>query len=173
MQEQKLELIDIYDITYNPWWLSGWFKIALITVAALVCLVVAVVLYRKYRKKQTVAYWQKSINDIQKLGSKGFDDGQIFYVQLTEIMKKYLQKRYAIHLVDKTDSELLELLKDSSVFPQKVYDDLKDIFEGATFIKFAHQEAAKERMQEAAHKGIFLIQKTHTVAAQTESKKRK
>ncbi len=171
MQEQTLELIDIYDITYNPWWLSRWFMGALITVVVLGCLAVVFFLYRKYRKKKAVAYWQKTIHDIQKLNSYTYDDGQMFYLKLTELIKVYLQKRYAVHVVDKTDSELLEILKENAVFPKKVYATLQEIFEGVIVIKFAHQQAAQERMQEALKKSITLVQETYKIPSPSTSSK--
>jgi hypothetical protein len=115
MQEQSLELIDIYDITYNPWWLSNWFLGSLIVVAAVGFLVVTFFLYSRYRKKKMVPYWQKTISDVQKLDSYMYDDGQLFYLRLTELIKIYLQKRYAVHVVDKTDSELLHIIKENPV----------------------------------------------------------
>lgn len=157
MEQQKLELIDIYDITYEPWWLSTNAKIAFAAVIGCLFLGLCYFIYKKTRKKPVVLYWQKAVRAIDSLEKTGFSHGQAFYSTLTEIMKQYLQERYALHLIDKTDIELLEFLKTSKTIPSHVYETMHDLFEDVIFIKFAHQHAAQERMEEALKKTKFLI----------------
>ena len=157
MEQQKLELIDIYDIVYEPWWLSTTTKIAAFAAVMLLCIVLGYLVYKKTRKPVVILYWQKSLRDIGVLEKADFSDGQVFYTRLTEIMKQYLQKQYGIHLVDKTDTELLELLKTTKLIPTHVYETMKDLFDGVIFIKFAHQHAAQERMEDAIKKTKALI----------------
>ena len=157
MEQQKLELIDIYDIVYEPWWLSVTAKITACIVVFILCVAVCYFIYRKTRKPLVLLYWQKALRDIGVLEKADFSDGQLFYLRLTEIMKQYLQERYAIHLVDKTDTELLELLKTTEFIPSHVYETMKDLFEGVVFIKFAHQHAVQERMEDAIKKTKAFI----------------
>lgn len=158
MEQQKLELIDIYDIVYEPWWLSTVAKIGFCIVGIVACIGIGYLIYRKTKKPPVIFYWQKALGDIGKLEKTDFSDGQAFYLRLTEIMKEYLQQHYAVHLVDKTDTELLEVLKTTSVIPSHVYETMKELLEGVVFIKFAHQHAAQERMEDALKKVRTLIQ---------------
>ena len=157
MEQQKLELIDIYDIVYEPWWLSFIAKVTVCVVIFILCLVVGYFIYKKTRKPVVLLYWQKALRDITSVEKTDFSDGQLFYLRLTEIMKQYLQERYAMHLVDKTDTELLEFLKTTKLIPSHVYETMKDLFEGVVFIKFANQHAVQERMEDAIKKTKALI----------------
>ena len=121
MEQQKLELIDIYDIVYEPWWLSVTAKITACIVVFILCVAVCYFIYRKTRKPLVLLYWQKTLCDIGVLEKADFADGQAFYMRLTEIMKQYLQKKYDLQLVDKTDTELLEFLKTTQLIPFHVY----------------------------------------------------
>ncbi len=158
MEQQKLELIDIYDIVYEPWWLSIQTKITLCVFVLLMCVTIGYLVYKKIRKPVIVLYWQKALHDITALEKTDFSNGQVFYLRLTEITKQYLQEHYKIHLVDKTDAELLELLRTTKLIPTHVYETMKELFEGVIFIKFAHQHAAQERMEDAITKVKSLIQ---------------
>ncbi len=157
MEQQKLELIDIYDIVYEPWWLSTAAKIVACVVVFMLCVALCYFIYQKTRKPVVLLYWQKALHDITVLEKTDYSEGQAFYIRLTEIMKQYLQAHYAIHLVDKTDTELLEVLNTTQFIPRHVYETMKDLFEGVMFIKFAHQQAAQERIEEALKKAKALI----------------
>ncbi len=159
-EQQKLELIDIYDINYEPWWQSLWFKGVLIFLGVILCGLLAYYFYKKYRKACVLTYWQQAFASITVLEKQGFADGQLFYVRLTHILKDYLHQRYQIALADKTDTELLETLKQTTEIPPIVYQDVKEIFDGVLFIKFANQQAAQERMEQAITKSRSLIEVT-------------
>jgi hypothetical protein len=157
MEQQKLELIDIYDIVYEPWWLSSAAKVVACVVVFIMCVATSYLIYRKTRKPVVLLYWQEALHAIDTLEKTDYSDGQIFYLRLTEIMKQYLQAHYGMHLVDKTDTELLELLKTTERIPSHVYETMRDLFEGVIFIKFAHQQAVHERMEDALKKAQALI----------------
>ena len=157
MEQQKLELIDIYDIVYEPWWLSVAARVTMCVVIFMLCVAICYLIYRKTRKPVVLLYWQKALRDIGVLEKADFSDGQLFYLRLTEIMKRYLQERYAMHLVDKTDTELLEFLKTTQLISSHVYGTMKDLFEGVVFIKFAHHQAVQERMEDAIKRTKALI----------------
>ncbi len=146
-EQQKLELIDIYDISYQPWWLSFWFRISLGLLLGMLVLVGVYYVIRRRRTTVVLTYTQKALHNLHLLEKQGFGDGQQFYVRLTQVMKEYLQQRYALPLADKTDSELITTLKATPSIAPEVVKDVKNVFEGMMFIKFAHQQAAQERME--------------------------
>lgn len=158
MQEQKLELIDIYDITYQPWWLSMWFRVTLGFIIGACAIALIYYVWKRYRPVVQLTYTQKALHNLQILERQGFTDGQLFYMRLTQVIKEYLHQRYELPLTDKTDSELIETLKKSSVVDQAVVKDVKDIFDGVMFIKFANQAAGKERMEQALVTSRALIE---------------
>jgi len=156
--QQQLQLIDIYDIVYQPWWLSSTAKIGYTIFIFLLGVGVGYLIYKKTRKPLIIPYWQQALYAIAALEKEGYANGQQFYLRLTEIMKCYLQEKYGVALLDKTDTELLEILKATPAVPAHVFDTIKELFDGVIFIKFAHQEAAQERMESAVKKSRELIQ---------------
>lgn len=155
--QQKLELIDIYDISYAPWWLSPAVKYGFVVFIFLCGVLLGYFIYKKTRKPVVILYWQEALNALDLLEKKGFGNGQEFYLRLTEIMKIYLQQQYGIFCVDKTDGELLALLEVTPSVKVSVLETIKELFDGVIFIKFAHQQAAQERMEHALKKSRELI----------------
>ncbi len=161
-QEQPLELLDIYDVYYEPWWLNQWLWYGIYAaVGALLCVGVYL-LIRRLLPKKNIPYWQRSLNKIEAL-HKEFDDPKLFYAHLTDIVKRYLDERYALPLVGKTDTELLQVLEHDNAVPASVYEGLKSILDGVVYIKFAHSSAALEQMKKAQRTALTLIQETHKV----------
>lgn len=159
-QQQPLELLDIYDVSYNPWWLNKWLWYTSYGLLAMLVLVGVYFLVRSYMPKKRVPYWQQATHAIGQL-SYSFDDPKLFYVQLTDILKRCLQERYALPLVGKTDTELLAALEHDNVVSVHVYEQLQEILHGVVYIKFAHHDAALEQMKQAQKTALAIIYETH------------
>ena len=159
MNQDNLKLIDIYDITYNPWWMSFWFKIFVILLIVIIIILIGLYCYKKYIKK-SIPYWQLTLNFLSALKNNNQIDGQSFYLELTNVLKKYLQERYKVHLVDKTDIELLQEIKNNTEMPNFIYDLIQKILDGVMVIKFANQKAIKEQMDLAINLSIEVVNKT-------------
>ncbi len=160
MEENNLKLIDIYDISYHPWWLRSWFIGVLVCLGVVLLFCVGFWLYRKYKKQPVMPYWQVTLQKLETLKKCDTQDGQLFYLALTDALKQYLQERYQIALLDKTDTELLEVVRNDQKIPALVSESLKDILDGVMVIKFAHEQALKERMDDAIEQSIKLVQTT-------------
>lgn len=161
-QQQPLELLDIYDVSYDPWWLNEWLWYCIYVALGTALCVGIYLVVRKYIPSKKVPYWQKSMNQIHALNKK-FDDPKQFYLALTDILKHYLQERYTLPLVGKTDIELLQALEHDNAVAKSVYHDLHIILEGIVTIKFAHGSAALEQMQKAQKTALKIVQETRVV----------
>lgn len=160
-EQQKLELIDIYDIVYEPWWLSFWFRVSVGLVLGLAVLMALYYWYRRRRARQIpLTYSQQALQQLQILEQQGFADGAQFYSSLTHLLKNYLQHRYAVALVDKTDTEVVVTLKTLPDISPATFKDVQTVFEGLMFIKFANQQAAKERMERDLQTSKSVIKST-------------
>ncbi|NBQ17598.1 hypothetical protein EBU24_04740 [bacterium] len=143
----QLELLDIYDVWYNPWWRQTWFKS---TCALIVILIVAALSYYVYKRffvKPVIKQaWQKALEEIDLLAHSDFDDQNKFYSALTSVLKRFMQEEYQVSFVDKTDTEFIQSLETSSLVPEAITQKCKLIFDGVTLIKFAHQKTVHEHM---------------------------
>lgn len=145
-QTQDLQLYDIYDVYYNPWFLQSWF---LAILGGLVLCLIGYLVYRWYKKREKpkMTYWQETLAIINRLEMAELTESpKEFYSLLTAAFKNYITQRFQAPLASATDQEFLAALQSNSAIPTWIYDDAQQIFEGLMFVKFAHGQAGLERM---------------------------
>ncbi len=160
--QQTLELLDIYDVYYEPWWLNEWLWYGIYATVGIVVCVLVYFLIRKLMPQKKLSYWEQALIQIERLGND-LDNPKLFYGQLTDILKRYLQERYTLPLVGKTDTELLAVLEHDNAVPHMLFQDIKTIFDGVVYVKFAHHSAAVEQMRHAQRTAAKIIKETHAV----------
>ena len=109
-QPEQPNWYDIYGVEYNPWFLQAWFMYLVI---GFIILCVGYVVYRWYsaRKKPSISYAEQTLNALEALEKSDWSDHKDFYIQLTMLLKWYLQKRYKKDFMATTDSECLQILQ--------------------------------------------------------------
>ena len=154
-----VDIYDIYDIVYEPWWLKTWF---LVSCASLVLLLIvgSVYYWYRYKKKKILSYDQQLILKLEALKQYDPVDVQSFYLQLTALLKDYLHKRFHIAASGLTDDELLASIHIYSQIPSFVVHASKSILQGVTIIKFAQGTAAKETMDQSVNAMLKIIEGT-------------
>ncbi|MGE0089980.1 MAG: hypothetical protein AB7S50_10970 [Bacteroidales bacterium] len=60
-----------------------------------------------------------------------------YYTRLSDILRQYLWNRYAIRTLERTSDEILKSYKDSDYHDEKLFSNLKEIFETSDLVKFA------------------------------------
>lgn len=149
MNNQELKILDIYDISYNPWWLQKWFMYSVVGVCIILMTAISYWLYSNNKKVIKLSAQEQAHNALHVLKKTNMDDSKEFYIILTRILKQYLYAIYDIDVVGATDSELLEKITKESNIPETTIDDIKQILQGVMLIKFANQSAAREQMDNA------------------------
>jgi hypothetical protein len=156
MIEHKDQLIDIYDIWYEPFWQQGWFGvIKIISICALVA-VLLYFLYKKYMYKLVkvdcaiIAY--RDLDVLKNFHIVTKQDSKDCYFSLSSIIKRYLACRYHIIFTRLTDKEIIQQAE------RYMTDDnvrlLQKILEGMVFVKFEYKVAVTQKLE----KDIELIQ---------------
>lgn len=158
-QPQEPKLYDIYGVYYEPWFLQSWF---FITVAVIVVGGIGYLIYRwcKNRAKPPLLYWQVTLEQIELLELSDFATHKEFYALLTLSLKGYLQRRFDIFMAGATDDECLNKLKSNKSVPEWVYNDVKQMFDGVMFVKFANAHTGEKRMQDDVKIFRALVEKT-------------
>jgi hypothetical protein len=157
--QEPPKLYDIYGVYYEPWFLQPWF---LWTIMALIVGGVSYLIYRWYsnRAKPEIPYWQETLDQIELLELSDFSAHKEFYALLTVSLKFYLQHRFDIFMAGATDDECLHKLKEDKFVPNWVYEDVKQMFDGVMFVKFANAHAGENRMMEDVKIFRALVEKT-------------
>lgn len=105
----ELELYDLYDVWYKPWWQSAPAKvIALFVVVALLALI-AWYISSYLKRRKPMPFWQRALEQCAHL-KKSSDtlELSLLYAHLTALLKEYLEKRFTINVKQLTDEELRE-----------------------------------------------------------------
>lgn len=140
MDNEKLhQLIDVYDVLYQPWWHTKSFYIIAFLSIIFVGSALLYFFWKKHMGQQSFSYEQIALLQLQKLHECSYNSEESMrdaYFQMTMIMKAYLSKRYGISLINKTDQEIIEAIK--GVLPLDIFTALGELFQRAYQIKFAH-----------------------------------
>lgn len=149
MIENKDQLIDIYDIWYEPSWQAGWLNSILKIAISLLVAYSIYYLYKKYIKKEKVvdcaiiAY--RDLDALKNFHIVTAQDSKDCYFSLSSIIKKYLACRYHDVFIQLTDKEVVRQAE------RYMSDDnvrmLQRLLQGMTFVKFEHEVVAYEKLE--------------------------
>ena len=157
-------LYPIHGMKHIPFWQTTTFYMVVGFVVIILSSFFVWYLFKRYRlsKQKTKSAWDVALEELDQIKEhfekKGMS-GKTFYFRLTWIFKRYLSGRYRFEVYGKTDEELLSYLEESGLASELV-QDLNVVFEGSSTIKFANQQAAKERMARDLQVSIEFIKKT-------------
>ena len=133
------------DLPPLSWKLVGWIALALAGLAAVATAVVFLVKYlvrriKEHRMSPIERAWVE-LDRLLKKGLPGRGRYKDFYVELTMVVRRYIQRRYGIRAPHMTTEEFLREARPS--------DELRRFLESADMVKFAGVEATPE-MADAA-----------------------
>lgn len=158
MQGNTQELYDIYSVWHVPFWQTAWFTYTIVALLIVVIVVGAIVWY--WRRYYPVADYRIVIEKkLRLLLNKQYESKEEIkhtYYLLTELLKEFLGTYYACSLRDKTDSEVVAVLKKQAVAPF-VIDRMQEIEQAVLMIKFANMGAARESVYNNIQASISLI----------------
>lgn len=145
------DIKEIKTVSYNekskPYGFMDWLK-DYWYVAAGIGVLLAVILFLLFRNKKTIVeqevkiilpLHQQLIADIDALLSKNYpQSGQVklFYVELTDLLRHYTEKRFKVHALEQTTNELMLSLKSSGILIE-AQEILRSILTTADMVKFA------------------------------------
>lgn len=149
----------------NPWWwtLPG----ALVVIAALI-------LRLRARRKEEVPLEKKlspqelAFLEFQKLLEENWleVDIKIFYVELTGIVRRFIERTTQIRAPEQTTEEFLHEIGKKTVFAEAERDKLQRFLESADLVKFAAFKPGKEEIEDSFRRAkIFIGLEGEEVAA--------
>jgi len=188
LQTEKLEIYvasmrpsqdgDIRDIK-SPWELPrDWKLIALIAAGVALILLLAGLGYYYWRKRQGKSLLPEkqeplrpaheiALEALRKLrASDLLATGQIkaYYVELTEIVRRYIEGRYFVPALELTTGELMENLRAVSV-ESRAKEMLRDLLERSDLVKFAKYAPAPDDHERAFQLAEAFVETTKLVVS--------
>ena len=158
-------------VDYN-WW--DWIKdhwIWIVSGLVLILIIIYITWYvsRRYEKqpifqtvKEVLTIDQVAINKLNGLQAKNLwqnGDVKTFYIELTDILREYLEKRYSIQALEQTTEEIFASLKHKQIAPD-ARKKLKDILVLADLVKFAKEKPVGPENEQSMTNAIDFVHLT-------------
>jgi len=169
-----------FAVSYNLWdWLMDhWILVLSILVAILI--ISGIIYYIKNRPKpieqveaaRIYTIDEIAINRLNALKAKNlWQQGEVklYYIELTEILRDYLERRYRIRTHEQTTEEIFTALKDKELSKEN-NSLLLEILTLADLVKFAKQQPTAYENEQRLENAIIFIQQTRVVPVIVEHK---
>ncbi|MGN6179370.1 MAG: hypothetical protein ACTHNW_09325 [Mucilaginibacter sp.] len=158
-------------VDYNWWdWIKDhWIWVVSGLVLILVVIYITWYVSRRYEKKPifqavkvVLTTDQIAMNKLNELRAKNLwqnGDVKTFYIELTDILREYLEKRYAIQALEQTTEEIFASLKPKQL-PADASGKLKDILVLADLVKFAKEKPVGPENEQSMTNAVDFVQQT-------------
>ena len=98
---------------------------------------------------------ERAMYELEQLLKKGLPGRGFykdFYVELTMVVRRYIERRHAVRAPNLTTDEFLRAARDNPAFTREAITELKNFLESADMVKFAGVEATPEMADAATGK---------------------
>ncbi len=112
------------------------------------------------------------LDRLLKKGLPGRGRYKDFYVELTALVRRYVQRQHGVKAPHLTTEEFFEVARSSPSFPKNALDELVDFMRKADMVKFAGVEATPETADEATSSARAYIERDAAQAAKTAKETR-
>jgi len=167
---------DIYDAPSRPinWLLYGGILVAVLMIAGIVYFVVRQVQKRnkkeKVIQKPTIPAHIIASNSLKQLEAKQLWQAgkeKEYHSELTEIIRVYLEQRFAIYALEKTSDEVLYLVQNSYLLQPKEFESLRAIFKLSDMVKFAKKKCLPDENTRSMDMAKTIVENTKEVSFDT------
>ena len=148
-------------------------------IAAVLLLLGGGVWYWRYRKlhpkpkeeeaEPPIPPWEEALSALSELESSDLlatMQVKLYYLKLSEIVKRYLERRFRIAAVDMTTYEIKQNMRKAH-FESWLYERARDFLESADLVKFAKYIPTGEEIENDFASAKYIVEETiPTVAAQ-------
>ena len=115
-----------------------------------------VIAFRELEKLRNEQLWQKG-------------EVKLYYSQLTEILRQYLENRYGVYSLEMTTSETLEALLRTGFKKDNLYHSLRTILNGSDLVKFAKYKPGPSENDDHFQNAWAFVEATMIKADQAET----
>jgi len=150
-------------------WLMGFWALALLVIG-----LVAWIRSRR-RKAEGPAFREPAhIAALRKLDKYRGDKFWVpekqkqFYSGVTDALREYIVARYGVGAMEMTTAEIFEGLRGTDV-PADLYEEMKDLFERADFVKFAKYIATPEDNATVLPQAVRFVTSTYQTQVEEEA----
>lgn len=141
----------------------------------LVTAVVCLIIIKKRKKEQMVRKEPAYIVALRKLdkfrGDRHWasDKQKAFYSGITDTLREYIAARFGVDAMEMTTAEIFTGLKSAGDITPELFNELKELFELADFVKFAKHTAPDEENVKALPTAVRFVTGTYQQELEEDS----
>ena len=145
---------------------APWVAGSIAIIAAITALVMWLVKRRKKLVEEAINAEPAHIKALRKLdkfrGDKFWkpEHQKAFYSGVTDALREYIASRYGIGAMEMTTAEIWADMKKTDV-PADLYEEMKELFERADFVKFAKYTATEEENAKVLPGAVRFVTSTY------------
>ena len=147
---------------------AGWWILLMLTIVEAVLIAIWLKRRRKAVVERTYTPQELAYLELQQLIRANLSETDIkeFYVQLTGIVRRYIERTTQIHAPEQTTEEFLRDIANGSSFSRDEQTRLKLFLESADLVKFAAHEPTNADIEETFERAkVFIGLESQGVAA--------
>lgn len=163
----------LYPVTFKE--LLPWIGGSLLA-AGLIALAVWLLIRASRRKAEAMKpkdpAYIVALRELDKYRSDKYwapEKQKAFYSGITDALKFYMDDRFGVDAPEMTTAELFDALKGDKDITPEMFNDLKDLFERADFVKFAKHVASDEENAGALPLAVRFVTTTYQADIEKEA----
>lgn len=125
---------------------------------------------KEHRMSPVERAWAE-LERLMKKGLPGRGRYKDFYVELTQVVRRYVQRQHGLKAPHLTTEEFFEAARKSERFPAETLEELMEFMHKADMVKFAGVEATPETTDEATESARRYIAKDDGIVKANAAKK--
>lgn len=161
-----MDIKDIYDVEYKkdfPWW---------IVFLSLGVLALAILVYFFIRKKKKTSITEEDevlldpaeealikLNIIREKRSWTTMNSKAYYTDITNILRRYLERQFDIQAYEMLRSEILEAINKKG-FSQEAYSEISNVLRLSNYVKFAKYKPLAGEFEQSLSQAIEFVKIT-------------
>ncbi|MBE0647447.1 MAG: hypothetical protein IH596_06670 [Bacteroidales bacterium] len=157
------------------WEILRWVLIGL----AVILLIAFVIYYLKKRKNKEPVFRLRTrvqlqpheiaLQELEKLRIRNlWQQGNLkeYYTGLTDILRRYIEARFAVAALESTSAEILHDLFEKPGVTRENWDVLGQVLMMADMVKFAKEQPGAKKNEESLERGVEFVNQTAIIEAQ-------
>lgn len=158
------ELYDIYDVWHIPWWQTTFFWWMIYAISAVILVIMLVIfLQLLFTKRKPEEPWRVACRQLafaHKKAQEKVMGEELFYAEITRVLKWYLTIRFEDDSEARTDIELLSYAQQNPAFPKLLVLDFSQLLERASQARFAKMPLPIDQLHEDYTCAVQVIEQT-------------
>ena len=165
------------DLPPLSWRLVGWVALAVLVVLAVLAALVWLARYiarrvKEHRMSPIERAWVE-LDRLLKKGLPGRGRYKDFYVELTMVVRRYVQRQHGVKAPHLTTEEFFDATRNAPTFPKSTLDELIDFLRKSDMVKFAGVEATPETAESATDSAKKYIAKDDEIVKRKTAQTRR